>query len=199
LELGDYFKLTWTRGPSIGGPYASTVFKCESITYAPNDDSVEISAVWCDDTQTEQQYLLDDETMLVRSKGGLTGSADGHDTYTVAFGGTIDLATMGVVAGDILILRDSTQADDVFTRNAAFRITSTTPTTATVTGPTGLPSIPAGAVINADWSIIRGATTYPTAISDPTNYPSGGVMYGKTTDSSGVHSDSTAGNRLISG
>jgi hypothetical protein len=56
-----------------------------------------------------------------------------------------------------------------------------------------------GVVVNADWSIVRGKTTYPTAVSDPTNYPSGGDIYGKVTDTAGLTSDSEIGNRLISG
>ena len=200
LELGDYFKVTWTRGTEIGGPYTSTVFQCESISYAAADDTVEVEAVWRDDSATERQYLLDDETLLVRSKGALSGQAMFDGSETVEFGGTINLTTMGVVAGDVLVLRSSAEAADSFTFNAAYRITDV-PTTTTVTliGPSGLPALSGADVPNAEWSIVRGATTYPTAISDPTNYPSGGEMYGKMTDASGDYSDTTQGNRLING
>jgi hypothetical protein len=201
LDLGSYFAFTWTRGPSIGGPYAKTWFQIEGLTYASGDDSVEIEAIWRQDASDERQYLLDDETLLVRSKGVLTGSASTDGSDLVEFTGTINLTTMGVQVGDILILRDSTQADDVFTRNAAFRIVTISATfQVTVVDETGAAAaIPTGIVINADWSIQRGATTYPTAISDPSNYPSGGAMYGKVTNASGTTSDTATGNRLISG
>jgi hypothetical protein len=195
LEIGQYFALSWTRGPTLGGPYSGTIFQCEAITYAPGDDSVEVTAVWRQDVMTERQYLLDDETMIVRSKGGLSGSATPDGAGTVNFGGTINLTTMGVVAGDILVLRDTSQAADVFTLNAAFRIGTVSATSLDCAA--GTP--PVGTVVDADWSIQRGATTYHTAVSDPTNYPLGGEMYGKTTDASGATSDSAEGNRLISG
>lgn len=201
LELGDYFKLTWSRGTSIGGPYSATVFQCEAITYNPADDTVELEAVWRDDTTTEYQYLCDDETLLVRAKGGLSGNAIPDGSDVVDFDGTINLATMGVVSGDILILRDTSQAADVFTRNGAWRIADVYDTKSFNIVSNGEAAYPAaGTVANAQWSIVRGQTTYPTAVSDPTNYPSGGDMYGKVTDSSGVFSGSPAqGNRLISG
>ena len=209
LELGAYFKLTWSRGSSIGGPYPATtdnapntIFQCEGITYSPMDDVVEIEAIWRDDTQSERQYLLDDETLLVRSKGALTGSATVENSVPeILFGGTINLTTMGVVAGDILILRDSTQADDVFSRNRALRIASVdTATQLTLDEPDlDFDGTSDAVVVNADWSIVRGKTTYPTAISDPSNYPSGGDMYGKVTNTGGTTSDVETGNRLISG
>lgn len=201
LDLGDYFKLNWTRGASIGSPYASTVFQCEDITYAPGDDTVEIEAVWRHDVTTERQYLLDDETLLVRSKGALTGSATPDGASSASFGGTIDLNAMGVLEGDILVLRDTSQAADVFTRNGAWRIIAVsiggTDCDLANNGEGNQPA--AGVVVNAEWYIVRGATTYPTAVSDPTNYPDGGAMYGKVTDSGGLTSDAAAGNRLISG
>jgi hypothetical protein len=197
LELGDYFKLNWTRGSTLGGPYTSAIFQCEGITYNASDDVVEIDAIWRDDTASERQYLLDDETLLVRSKGALTGSATtGTGNDVVTFGGTINLTTMGVQPGDLLVLRDTTEAADSFARNTCLRIdtvdsaTQVTCVQLVVTG---------GVVVNADWSIVRGKTTYPTAVSDPTNYPSGGDIYGKVTDTFGTTSDSEIGNRLISG
>lgn len=201
FDLGDYFAFTWTRGPGIGGPYSQTWFQIEAINYASADDSVEIQAIWRQDASDERQYLLDDETLLVRSKGALSGSLDTNGDDSINFNGTINLTTMGVAVGDILVMRDSTQAADVFTRNACFRIATIGSTTAiTVVDSTGgAPSIPAATVANADWSIVRGETTYPTAISDPTNYPSDGAMYGKVTDVDGNYSNAETGNRLISG
>lgn len=212
LELGQYFRITWTRGSQVAGPYnagglfsTGVIFQCEAITYSPTDDVVEIEAVWRDDTSTERQYLLDDETLLVRTK---PMSADlllyTDSGYTFASTGVgLNFFTMGVQNGDILVLRDSTQAADVFSRNRAIRIdfldddfTLVLDTADT----SGIPAAPSTVTVaNADWSIVRGATTYPTAVSDPTNYPSGGDMYGKTTASDGTYSNSETGNRLISG
>lgn len=197
LELGQYFALSWTRGPTLAGPYSGSIFQCEAITYAPGDDTVEVTAVWRDDVMQLRQYILDDETLLVRSKGAMTGSATPADgDFTCVFGGTINLTTMGVVAGDILILRDSSAADDDFENYGAHRIESVDSSTqVTVIEVFGTPTV----LVNADWHIERGATTYPTAVSDPTNYPLGGERYGKVTDTSGEYSNAETGNRLISG
>ena len=198
LELGQYFALSWTRGPNIGTPYYGAIFQCEGLTYSSTDDSVEVTAVWRDDVTTERQYLLDDETLLVRSKGALTGSASPVPGGTqVDFAGSINLTTMGVAVGDIIVLRYSGEAADSFLLNAAFRITSFTAFQCFVT-PSFDGAAPAVAIANAEWSILRGATTYPTVVSDPTNYLLGGDMYGKTT-TAGVYSNAAVGNRLISG
>lgn len=204
LDLGDYFRLNWTRGPQVGGPYVSTTFQVESISYSPyGNDTVEIEGIWRDDTVTERQYLLDDETLLVRAKNASNsalGVLDASTNVTIATG-TDSFVTMGVAAGDILILRDATQAADIFTRNRAIRILARVSATSITVVSADLDfSAPGGAgVASSDWSIVRGATTYPTAVSDPTNYPSGGSMYGKATAAAGTTSDSQLGNRLISG
>jgi len=213
LELGQYFRITWTRGSQVAGPYNGggatsdgVIFQCEAITYSPTDDVVEIEAVWRDDTSTERQYLLDDETLLVRTKP-MSASfeiwTDAGDVLGGSSGGVINFTSMGVQIGDILVMRDSTQAADVFTRNRCLRIIAFDDDFTVFLDPTdtsGIPTLPSVAtLINADWSIVRGATTYPTAISDPTNYPSGGDMYGKATAAGGTYSNSETGNRLISG
>lgn len=202
LDLGDYFTFTWTRGDvadTAGAVFDGDVFQVESLVYAPGGDAVEVEAMWRDDITTDRQYLLDDETLLVRDKAGgsstlaiVSGDASIFSTGTTAFD-----SGMGVEAGDILILRDSTQADDVFTLNAAFRITLVNADNEILVDPA--PSASNAALLNADWSIVRGATTYPTAVSDPTNYPNGGDIYGKVTDSAGEYSDASAGNRLLNG
>ena len=204
LELGDYFKLTWTRGSSIGGPYAGAVFQCEALTYNPGDDSVQIEALWRDDVQTERSYLLDDESLLVRAK---TGS----DSMLLFVSGGVIFAglsfplfnAMGVQGGDLLVLRDSTQAADDFTRNRAIRIDYVDDDYTLVlisTDTSGIPTFPSTVTVaNADWSIVRGATTYPTAISHPGAYPDGGAIYGKVTQVGGTTSDAATGNRLING
>lgn len=200
LELGDLFKVTWTRGSSIGGPYTSSIFQLDSLTYLPGDDSVELEAVWRDDVATEKSYLLDNESLLVRSKSGLSGNATFSGTATVGFDGTIDLIALGVQAGDVLVLRSSAEAATSFTFNAAYRITSVPASYyLVVTGPSGSPALSGANVPNAEWSIVRGATTYPTAVSDPTNYPDGSTMYGKVTTSAGLDSSGGPGNRLLNG
>lgn len=198
LELGQFFKLTWSRG-GAGAVYDADVFQCESIAYAPGDDSVEVEAIWRDDVATTQIYLLDDETLLVRSKGALTGNATPVDgTTTCDFGGTINLTTMGVAVGDILVLRCTTDAEDDFEGNAAFRI-ATIPSTTQITVAVAFGTLDTNPIPNAEWYICRGATTYPTAVSDPTNYPDGGTMYGKATDDAGLDSASADGNALYNG
>jgi len=202
LELGAYFTLSWTRGPSINGPFASTVFQCEALTYAPGGDSIEVEAIWRDDVVDpgELPYLLDDETLVVRSKGATSGSAvpvGGGDE--VNFGGTIDLVAMGVLAGDILVLRDTAEAADLFTLNGAWRI-NTVDVAAVFVDLNGEGNYPgAGTVPNGEWYIARGFVNYPTEVDDPTNYPSGSLFYGKVTNSAGEFSDSSTGNKLLNG
>ena len=199
LELGQYFALSWTRGPSLGSPYSGTIFQCEAITYAQGDDTVEVVAVWRDDVTTERQYILDDETLIVRSKGVLTGACveNAGDITYFDFTGTINLTTMGVEAGDILVLRDTSEAADSFLYNRTYRIVQVISATNIEVDASHTDT--GHSVPNAEWAIQRGATTYPTAVSDPTNYPLGGEQYGKVTDTDGEYSNAETGNRLISG
>jgi len=202
LELGDYFKLTWTRGPELGTPYSATIFQCESIAYSPyGDDTVEIEAVWRNDSQTERQYLLDDETLLIHPDITITTTAAPGGAALVTLGATADIVNLEI--GSILLLRDTTQAADVFTRNGAWRITAFDPTagastiTVAANGEGAFPA--AGTVASGQWSVLLGATNYPTAITYPASYPSGGDMYGKATGATGLYSNATTGNRLING
>ncbi len=203
LELGQYFALSWTRGPTLAGPYSGTIFQCEAITYAQADDTVEVTAVWRDDVMSERQYLLDDETLIVRSKGATSGncteSLSEADEFDID--GTINVTAMGVTAGDILVLRDTSEAADAFVRNTTYRILAINDASV---GSTRLQVERAqpqngDAVPNAEWAIQRGATTYHTAITDPTNYPLGGDRFGKVADVDGEYSNAETGNRLISG
>jgi hypothetical protein len=115
------------------------------------------------------------------------------------FGGTINLTTMGVEIGDLIVLRDSSEAADAFARNGAWRIVDVTDSNTIEVAANDASAFPtAGSVVNADWSIVRGATTYHTAVSDPTNYPSGGTMYGKQSES-GTFSDASTANLLQAG
>lgn len=198
IELGGYFVLNWTSNRSW--PYLSpAVFQADTISYAAGDDTVEVLAVWRGDTTTARAgYLLDDETLLVRTKNA---SGTGEVNFTAATftitSGTTDFTAMGVEPNDVLVLRDSSESATGFVRNKAVRIAS-------VTSGTQLELVAGGSgtfsgIIDADWYVVRGALTYPTASSDPTNYPSDGEMYGKVTDSAGLFSDNSAGNLLISG
>ncbi len=182
LDLGAYFKLSWSRGPSVGGPYVETAFQVESIAYSHSDDAVEVSGIWRDDVTTEL----------------LSGSASPNDGSTDCFfGGTINLTTMGVQPGDIFVMRCTADPLDEFAGNAAHRIVSVdSPTDITVTPNFGVFST--SPIPNAEWFIVRGATTYPTSFI--VGYPDGGQMYGKVTDVVGLFSDlADQGNRLLSG
>lgn len=197
LDLGDYFLLEW--GSNRSAPYASAaVFQVESLTYAAAEDVVQVEATWRDDTTDSRHgYLLDDETLLVRTK-----NASGVATLNLDLGlfditsGLANFTTMGVKAGDVLVVRDSTESATAFVRNVSVRVLGiVTDTRLEINAGSGVFS----GILDADWYIVRGATTYHTAVSDPTNYPSGGEMYGKVTDSNGNFSDTTEGNRLING
>lgn len=199
LELGQLFRLTWTRNvtPAL---YDAVVFQVESIAYAPDSDQVEVEAIWRHDVTTDVPYLLDNESLLVRvaSSGGRTATVtDGDSTVVFASG---SLVSDGVAVGDILVLLDSTQAANVFTRYRCLRIAEvSSATTLKVDDPDLSFDAPTGAAV-ATWEIRRGKTTYPTAISDPTNYPTGSAMYGKVADSgTGLYSDSTTPNLLLDG
>lgn len=203
-ELGDFIAVTWSRGASGIAAWSGSIFRIEAMTLRPERGNISVEAVCIQDLVDTLPYLLDDETLLVRTK---PMSADlllyTDSGYTFASTGVgLNFFTMGVQNGDILVLRDSTQAADVFSRNRAIRIdfldddfTLVLDTADT----SGIPAAPSTVTVaNADWSIVRGATTYPTAVSDPTNYPSGGRMYGKQSES-GTFSDSTTANVLQGG
>lgn len=198
LDLGDYFYLPWAR--SLGSPYSEpTLWQVESMAYAPQDDTVEIEAAWRHSLVGQKGYLLDDMTKAVRvnSGGGRTATVtDSSTTVTFSSG---SLIADGVAAGDVLVLKDSTLADDVYTRFRALLVASVTDATNLVISSADLDFDTAGGTAVSTWTIYRGATTYHTAVSDPTNYPSGGAMYGKVTDASGQFSDTAEGNLLLDG
>lgn len=204
LELGQYFALSWTRGPTLSGPYSGTIFQCESITYAPGDDTVEVTAVWRHDVMTERQYILDDETLLAFPDIIVADTCSPTGGAQVDFGPTVDLTNLEN-NGAILLLRDTTQAADVFTRNGAWLINLVDIATpgahfveVAVNGEGNLPA--AGTVANGQWTIQYGATLSALqAANDPTNYPLGADRYGKATNTDFEYSNSEAGNRLISG
>lgn len=198
LELGDYFTFTYSRG-GASSVFNGTLFRLEGMRIDPATLAVELDAIWVDDLATDKPYLLDDENYLLRvqsTAGRILGVTDG-DTQVSFSGG--DLGADGVVAGDILVLKDATQADDVFTRYRALRITSVFTATDLLVDATDLNfDAPGGAVV-ATWEIRRGATTYPTSSSDPVNYPSGSSFYGKCCGSADTYSDASAANKLLDG
>lgn len=197
VDLGDYVLLDWTSNRSW--PYASpAVVQVDSIVYAMGDDTVELHGTWRGDTTAARYgYLLDDESLVERTKNASgTGELDLDNGYFNITSGTTDFTAMGVLSGDVLVVRDSSEGVTGFVRNAAFLIQA-------VTSSTSL-ELPAASgvftgIINADWYIVRGAVNYPTAALYPITYPDGGEMYGKVTNSSGDYSDTTDGNRLING
>lgn len=197
FDLGSYVKLSWGRG--LSGPYVATLFQVEAINYSPATDEVELEAQWRDDLATERGYLLDNETFLVRATGSGGRTATVTTTSATVTFSSGNLTTDGVVPGDMLVLKDASQGDEVFTRFRVLRI-ATVPTTTSVTVTD--PSLDFGSgtpIALSAWTIVRGATTYHTVVSDPTNYPLGGDIYGKMTATNGTYSNAAAGNRLLNG
>lgn len=199
LELGDYFTFSWTRG-GTSSVYSAARWRLESMNIIPKNGAVECTAVWMDDLTTEQPFLLDNEDLIIRT------TPAGGQTLTVTDGsGTVDRSagsfiSDGVAHGDILRLRDSTEGATGFTRNRDLFVDSVSGATRIiVTGDLDFGTAGAHVLSSSDWSIVRGATTYPTAGSDPANYPSGGTMFGKVGDNTGRFSDASAANKLLDG
>jgi hypothetical protein len=199
LELADYFELTITRGGQ-STLFSNSIFRLERMRIDPTTLAVELEGVWADDIATDKPFLLDDENYLlvVESAGGRTVTVEtGFDTASFSSG---DLVADGVLEGDILVLKDSTQLDDDFTRNRSILIDSVTSATDIYFGDHSADTdFGGGPIAVAAWKIIRGATTYPTSVTDPTHYPNDGTMYGKTCTSLQRYSDNTAANKLLDG
>lgn len=205
LDLGDFFKLTWTR--NLGDPYNANVFQVYSLTLNTLDLTVEVEALWADDPA--RPYILDDETILTRvasSAGRTVTVVDGNDTVTFGSG---DLVADGVEAGDHLILKDSTESATGFKRNKALVIVAVDKaTTCKVSDPIDSLDFdaPSGVAV-VDWEIRRSHVTYPTVATDPTNYPDGGNVYGRVSSNdsgTGTYSENgtggfTDGHKLLDG
>jgi hypothetical protein len=205
LELGDFFQMSVTRGgASFPDTYTDAIWKVESLNYLHETGQVEVEAVWASDILTEVPFLLDDEALITRADsatyngGGVTVSVLDDNVATFSAG---NLTSAGVQAGDILVLQDgdANEASTEFAHNRGIRITVinsafelTVSDTIRAVG---------GTIAISTWKILRGHTTYPTAISDATNYPDGSRMYGKAADTktAGVYSNSDTGNRLSTG
>lgn len=199
LELGDYFTMPWTRGGE-NSAYASTLWRLEAVDISPEQGSVKVEAVWMDDLTTYQPFLFDNESLFTRVSatfGRTCTVTDGSATVTFASG---DLNADGVQEQDILRLRDTTEGATGFTRNRDIPIdTIAVDGLSLALNTADLDFGTAGAHVVAEWSIVRGHPTYPTAVDDPANYPSGGAMYGKIGNASGLFSDSTQANKLLDG
>jgi len=198
LDLGDLFYFNWTRNLGAGDPYTDAIFRVESIAYNTDDHSVSIDALWSDNLATSSPYLLDDETFIIRAtgSGGRTVSITQSSAVMTFSSGS--LTTDGVVANDFMILKDTGEAENTSKRNRAIKIlTVDSATQLTITGDQDYGQV--GTIAYSGWQIRRSKLTYPTAISDPTNYPDGSAMYGKTSTVADLFTDSTEANRLING
>lgn len=197
-ELGQFISVSWSRGDSGLTVYGSTVFRIEALTPHPKACTVSVKAVYIDDLANQLPYLLDDEALLVRSKAGGSGACveDGGDQLYFNFTGTIDLDNMEVSPGDIIVLRDSAETAAGFAYNKCYRIVDVRSATQVEVDQSHTST--AHSVANADWSIVRGAVTYPNAVTDVANYPSGGEMYGKQSED-GFFSDTETANVLQAG
>lgn len=209
-ELGDVVLLSWTRGgASADSSLINASWRIEGLTLRPLDGVVEVRALWVSEVRgwARYPYLLDDESMAVRVLGG------GGRTITLTNGSATvlfssgSLVSDGVAAGDILVVRDSSEAATAFKRNRALYVASVTDATHLVVAVTAGDGTDFGATTAgiADWNIYRGAITYHTAVSSPTNYPSGGAVYGKISDSlntngaDSFYGDNLDANRLVNG
>lgn len=195
LELGDFFQLSLTRGgASFPDTYTDAIWKVEKLDYVHDTGQVEVEAVWVSDILTEVPFLLDDETLLLRVSNSTGGNATVGDDDVVTLANPV-VVSSGVAVGDILVLQDATEAATSFERNRGVRIVEVNSTTQFRVAEQVLT---AGSVAVATWKIIRGHTTYPTAISDPANYAEGSRMYGKAANvkTAGVYSNSDTANRI---
>lgn len=201
-ELGDYFHLTVSRGGQ-NTLFDNTLWRLEAVNISPEKGSVEVVAVAMADLVTgASPFLLDNEALLVRvaGAGGRTCTVtDGSNNVVFSSG---DLTADAVADGDILLIRDSSEAATTFFRNRQIQIkTTNSATDLTLDASADLDFGTAGAhvIADTDWVILRSYVTYPTAVTDPANYPSGGDMYGKISNSVGEFSTGDAANQLLDG
>ncbi len=200
LELADYFILSWTRGGQ-NSAYASTLWRLESVSIDGSNGQVDVTAVWMDDIQTDDPFLLDNESLVIRVTPVAGRNLTVTDASNVVTASSGDFVADGVLPEDQLLIRDSTEAATGFTRNRLVRIASVFSATILEIDGSDLDFGTAGAHVidDLDWSIVKSYRTYPTAVSDAVNYPSGSAFYGKVGDVSGLFSDATAANKLLDG
>lgn len=197
LELGDYFKLTYTR--NLGDPYSETIFQVESLALDPSSNTVEVTALYCGDLRTDRPYLLDNETLQVVATGSGARTVtvtDGEQDVTFSSG---DLTNEDVREGDFLILKDTTEATTGFTRNRAVSIVSVQSGTMLRLDSSDLDfDAPAGLAVSA-WEIRRSWRTRNTLTGS--NYPDGLDLYGAVADAAtgGVYVDGFAAHKMLEG
>lgn len=198
-ELGDFISVSWTRGGS-SSPWVTTVFRVESLTLHPARGTVSVQAVWIQDLRDELPYILDNETYVEHSDLTLFGDAVSNGLGIITFNAGVDITNLYV--GAIIVLRDSTEAADAFTRNGAWRITAFDPDPAgpSVTVATNAEGIypAAGVVAFGQWGIYFGASNVAVVAADPVLYPSGALIYGKMAEGT-TFSDSSTANVLKAG
>lgn len=197
LELGEQFTFTWTRGGNTA-VYSAALFQLESMAINPNSLDVVITAVWVGDE--DRPYILDDETMPVVVSNSLGRTAIVQDANPVANFTTGDMIADGVQIGDILVLKDSTQAGNVFTRYRAIRVVDVVSANKLQLEASDLDFSSPGGVAVVDWEILRGWSTYSLLeASSPGNYPPNtAALYGKACDAADVFSNTTtAAHKLL--
>lgn len=206
LELGDYFVMSVTRGGATSLPdtYVDAIWRVEALNYLHETGQAEVEAVWVSTVAEEIPFLLDDETLITRADsatyngGGVTASVLDDNVVTFSAG---NLVAAGVAAGDILVLKDGDLNEGMteFAHNRGIRIVSVNSGVELIVSDTV--RAVGGTIAVATWTILRGHTTYPTAVSDPSNYADGSRMYGKAAEGKvdGVYSNSDIANQLTSG
>jgi len=191
LELGDFFYFSWTRG-GRGTPYDNDLFRVEGLVFSPESCTLRVTAVYCADFPglTRWPALLDNEALITRGAGGVVlgaihhvAIADGDATVLFVLEDEenpgdfyLEAPPSGTSIGDILWLYDGARA-----RSRHLRITSVSETSVDVE--TGDLDFDAGDDLRTtNWAVLRGKSTLPSSVDDPTNYPSGGLPYAGVAD-----------------
>lgn len=199
VELGQFITTSWTRGYGAGGtPYDGSVFRVDSITIRPSGNRVTLKLVWQNDLRDSSKlpFLLDSETLLVKStgSGGRTLTmADGSPNFSTSSG---DLNVDGVVAGDFVVMVDSSLAETNFTRFRACRISAVTGPKAFTTDDPDLDFDAGAGITITEWTIRAGVLGYPGIGG---NYPNGSLIYGKVANDSGQYDGPAAAHKLLNG
>lgn len=197
IDLGAYFRLSWTR--NLGGPYSSSLFKLEEMAIDLDTMTVDTTAVWVADVDTNKPWLADEKQYLSRVSSVGTATVVDADA-TVEFSDATVLTDFGAAAGDHLILRDATEGTNGLKRNRAVKIQSITDgNTLELDGASDLDFGAGAGVAVAAWEIRRSHLT-PPATALP-NYPDGTAIYGKIADvaTPPVYSDATVAHKLLDG
>lgn len=186
-EMGDYVKLTWTRG-TIGGPYVDSVFRVEGISFQPMNSRTQLTLRWCDDLREPGNlpYILDDEDeyLVVAASGGRTCElTDGSTTIEFSSG---DLGADGVALGDVLVVQDATESATAFKRNRSLIIVNIIDADTIEVDVSDFGS--GGPFTITTWKIVHGADTTGRA-----------TYYGKTCTVLGQFYNLGEANRILEG